>query len=196
MGTTEQARHVAGAKAGQGIHIHQQTPAAALEPGSGPVHAAGGRKQNRGKLARWAKWGTKSQEQVGPPASWCPGVLTPGCLLQQGRWAIIRLQGLSCPRTACTMHHAQGVVKPCMSMPLDAMAAAHEHGRGDRKQDRGKPEGLSRDQVRGNGGPTGLLGSWGPHPGHPAARLKGGHRSAWVPASSCLAQRAHGAAPS
>ena len=30
---------------------------------------------------------------VGPPASWGPGVPTPGCLHQQGRWAITQLLG-------------------------------------------------------------------------------------------------------
>ena len=62
---------------------HQRVMAAARG------HGRGGRKQNRGKLARR----TRPQEKVGHLASWGPGVLTPGCLREQGRGATTRLIG-------------------------------------------------------------------------------------------------------
>ena len=72
------------------------------------------------------------------------------------------------------------------------MAAAHGHGRGGRKQSRGK---LARRATWGTrpqekGGPAGFLGSWGPHPWlfasarqlsyRPADWPQGGRRSAWA----------------
>ena len=89
VGTTEQARHVAGAKACGGqapgvlgsvqgkvsaftsrhLQQHWSLALALFGVAAAHGHGGGGRKQNRKKIARWAKQGTRSQEMVGTPAS-------------------------------------------------------------------------------------------------------------------------------
>ena len=90
--------------------------------------------------------------------------------------------------------------------PLLLTAAAHGHGRGGRKRNRGNlARGLFVEQrLQEKGGPTGLLGSLGPHPWlfeagqpnhHPCHWSGRQQGSSWVPDPGCLAQRAHRAGP-
>ena len=100
---------------GQGIRISSRHLCNPGRHGSGPRHGRGGRKRNRGKLARRATWGAKAPRKRWPSAllnSWVP---TPGCLCMQGGSANAQLirhtggsaRGTWVPTPGCLAQRAQ-----------------------------------------------------------------------------------------